>query len=203
MVYGDGDGAIFKKFTELSVIGHEMTHGIVQFSGGLIYQGQSGALNESIADVFGSLTIQKKLSQSACQANWLVGEGILGPIINGLALRSMKAPGTAYNDTVLGQDPQPYHMDYYVDTTSDNGGVHINSGIPNQAFYLYSQYMGGNAWDKPGQIWYHALQSLNNPNATFQQWAEKTMEAAMEIHGIGTWETGMLKRAWKLVGIDV
>lgn len=203
MVYGDGDGQIFQTMTELSIIGHEMTHGVVQFSGGLIYEGQSGALNESIADCFGSLTIQKNAGLAACEASWLIGEGILGPDISGVALRSMKAPGTAYNDSLLGQDPQPYHMDFYVNTTQDHGGVHINSGIPNQAFYLFSQYMGGNAWEKPGTIWYRALQTLNNPNANFNQWAEKTMHAAMELHGIGSWEAGMLKRSWKLVGIDV
>ncbi|MGI9351876.1 MAG: M4 family metallopeptidase [Rhizobiaceae bacterium] len=203
MAYGDGDGQIFQTFTELSVIGHEMSHGVVQFSGGLIYQGQSGALNESYADVFGSLVVQKKKGQSASEANWLVGEGILGPNINGVALRSMKAPGTAYSDALLGQDPQPYHMDLFVNTTGDNGGVHINSGIPNHAFYLYSNYIGGNAWERPGQIWYLSLQKINNPHATFNDWAAQTMEAAIELHGAGSWEMIMLRRAWKLVGISV
>lgn len=203
MAYGDGDDQIFKTFTELSVIGHEMSHGIVQFSGGLVYKDQSGALNESYADVFGSLVIQKKMGQLASEASWLVGEDILGDNINGTALRSMKAPGTAYSDALLGQDPQPYHMDLYVNTTNDNGGVHINSGIPNHAFYLFSQYLGGKAWEIPGQIWYLSLQRINNPHATFQDWAAQTMESAIELHGIGSWEMIMLRRAWKLVGISV
>jgi Zn-dependent metalloprotease len=203
MAYGDGDGQIFTKFTELSVIGHEMSHGVVQFSGGLIYQGQSGALNESYADVFGALTVQRALGQSACEADWLVGKGILGPDINGVALRSMKAPGTAYSDSLLGQDPQPYHMDLYVQTNDDNGGVHINSGIPNHAFYLYAQYLGGNSWERPGQIWYHALQHLNNPLATFNDWAARTLDSAIMLHGTGSYEMVMLRRAWKLVGISV
>ncbi len=203
MAYGDGDGEIFRTFTELSVIGHEMSHGVVQYSGGLLYQGQSGALNESYSDVFGSLTVQKKLGQSVSEASWLVGEGILGPNINGTALRSMRAPGTAYSDSLLGQDPQPYHMDLFVNTTDDNGGVHINSGIPNHAFYLYCQYMGGNAWEGPGRIWYLALQRINNPMATFNDWAQQTMEAAVELNGNGSMEMVMLRRAWKLVGIAV
>lgn len=203
MAYGDGDGEIFSTFSELSIIGHEMSHGVVQFSGGLQYQGQSGALNESFADVFGALTVQRKLGQSACEADWLIGRGILGPNINGIALRSMKAPGTAYNDALLGQDPQPFHMDLYVQTTSDNGGVHINSGIPNHAFYLYSQYMGGNAWEKPGQIWYNAIQRINNPLATFGDWAAQTMDASIDLYGVGSLEMVMLKRAWRLVGISV
>ena len=203
MAYGDGDGQIFKTFTELSVIGHEMSHGIVQFSGGLIYEGQSGALNESFADVFGALTVQHKMGQEAHEADWLIGKGILASGINGVALRSMKAPGTAYSDGLLGQDPQPYHWDLFVNTTSDSGGVHINSGIPNHAFYIFSMYMGGKAWERPGQIWYKALQKINNPMATFNDWAAETLDAAIDLHGIGSYEMTMLRRAWKLVGIDV
>ncbi|MDD9910322.1 MAG: M4 family metallopeptidase [Ahrensia sp.] len=203
MAYGDGDGVLFKTFTEPSVVAHEMSHGVVQFSGGLVYQGQSGALNESFADVFGALSLQRKHGQTASQASWLIGEGILGPDINGVALRSMKAPGTAYSDAVLGKDPQPYHMDLFVNTTGDNGGVHINSGIPNHAFYLYAQYIGGNAWEVPGQIWYKALQKLNNPMATFTDWAAQTLDAAIDLHGLGSIEMVMLRRAWRLVGIGV
>lgn len=203
MVYGDGDGKIFQTFTELSVIGHEMSHGVVQFSGGLQYMSQPGALNESFADVFGALTVQRKLGLDAADADWLIGKGILGKGIRGVALRSMKAPGTAYSDALLGQDPQPYHMDFYVNTTGDNGGVHINSGIPNHAFYLFAQYMGGKAWGKPGEIWYQAMQRINNPLATFAQWAAQTVDVAIGLHGAGSLEVLFLKRAWKLVGIPV
>lgn len=203
MVYGDGDQRIFRTFTELSVIGHEMSHGVVQFAGGLTYQGESGALNESYADVFGSLTLQRKAGQSAAEADWLVGKGILAPGINGVALRSMKAPGTAYDDDLLGRDPQPYHMDFFVNTTGDNGGVHINSGIPNHAFYLYSQLIGGNAWDTPGKVWYDAIKEINNAQATFHDWAEQTVESAMRLFNAGTLEVLYLRRAWKLVGISV
>lgn len=203
MAYGDGDGQIFRTFTELSVIGHEMSHGVVQFSGGLVYRGESGALNESFADVFGSLTLQRKAGQSASEAHWLVGKGILGPNIKGVALRSMKAPGTAYDDALLGKDPQPYHMDFFVQTTGDNGGVHINSGIPNHAFYLYCQYLGGNAWGKPGKVWYDAIQKINNAQATFNDWALQTVDSSIALFGAGSTETLMLRRAWKLVGVSI
>lgn len=203
MTYGDGDGEVFRTFIEPSVVGHEMTHGVVQFSGGLVYRGQSGALNESISDVFGAMVLQYMEQAGVCDTDWLIGRDILGPEINGVALRSMKAPGTAYSDALLGQDPQPYHMDFYVDTTDDNGGVHINSGIPNHAFYLYCQYMGGNSWEKPGQIWYDALQRINNPLATFHDWAAQTVSSAMGLHGLGSLEVNLLRRAWKLVGIQV
>ena len=203
MTYGDGDGEIFRTFIEPSVVGHEMTHGVVQFSGGLVYQGQSGALNESISDVFGAMVLQYLREETACDSDWLIGKDILGPEINGVALRSMKAPGTAYSDELLGQDPQPYHLDFYVDTTSDNGGVHINSGIPNHAFYLYCQYIGGHSWGVPGQIWYDALQRINNPIATFHDWAAQTVTSAIGFHGLGSLEVNLLRRAWKLVGIQV
>lgn len=204
MAYGDGDGVLFTPLTgSLTVCGHELSHGVVQFSGGLIYQDQSGALNESFADVFGALTAQYKHGQSAAEADWLIGAEILGPDINGDALRSMKAPGTAYDDRILGKDPQPFHMGGYVNTQTDNGGVHINSGIPNQAFYLTAQYLGGNAWEKAGHIWYDTMQDISNPHATFADWADKTVEMARLRFGNGSQEAILTRRAWKLVGISI
>lgn len=204
MAYGDGDGVIFTPLTaSLSVIGHELSHGVVQFSGGLTYQDQSGALNESFADVFGVLTEQYKKRQIASEASWLIGEEILGPDIQGDALRSMKAPGMAYDDTLLGKDPQPYHMDFYLNTSSDNGGVHINSGIPNHAFYLLAQYLGGFAWETAGVIWYKTMQRINNPLATFAEWADLTVEIARAEYGIGSFEAQLTRRAWRLVGLAV
>src|SRR5678815_4747497 len=123
----------------------------------LTYSQHPGALNESMSDVFGSLVKQYSLNQSAADADWLIGAGLLAAGVNGVALRSMKAPGTAYDDRVLGKDPQPAHMKDYVNTISDNGGVHINSGIPNHAFYVVATELGGFAWEKAGKIWYVAL----------------------------------------------
>jgi Zn-dependent metalloprotease len=204
MAYGDGDDVIFTRLSSsLSVIGHELSHGVVQFSGGLMYQDQSGALNESFADVFGALTEQYKKKQTAAEASWLIGDGILGPDIQGKALRSMREPGLAYDDRLLGKDPQPYHTDFYVNTTADNGGVHLNSGIPNHAFYLLAQYLGGFAWEKAGGIWYKALQAINNPHATFNEWADHTVRVARDEYGTGSLEAQYTRRAWKLVGIAV
>lgn len=201
MAYGNGDGRLFKTFIDLSVIAHEMTHGIIQHSGGLVYRDQSGALNESIADVFGTIALQRHKGQDVYQADWIIGGDILGPEVNGVGLRSMKAPGTAYHDELMGQDPQPFHMDNFLSTSDDNGGVHINSGIPNHAFYLYCMYLGGNSWEKPGQIWYRALQEINNPLASFKNWSDQTVIAAIDLYGIGSTEVNMLRRAWKLVGL--
>lgn len=204
MVYGDGDGEIFQGLTRsLSVIGHEISHGIVQYSGGLIYQDQSGALNESVADVFGCLTEQHSRGQEARKASWLIGDAILGPDVKGEALRSLRAPGEAYDDDLLGKDPQPFHMDGYVNTSSDRGGVHINSGIPNHAFYLLAQYLGGKAWEKAGVIWYDALQRNRNAHATFSDWADGTLRAATERFGTGSREALFTRRSWKLVGVPL
>lgn len=116
MVYGDGDGVLFDRFTKcLDVVGHELVHGITQFSARLEYHGQPGALNESMSDVFGSLVKQYALKQSAEEADWLIGAGLFlpKPGVNRAALRSLKAPGTAYEDPQLGKDPQPGHMRKY------------------------------------------------------------------------------------------
>jgi Zn-dependent metalloprotease len=108
MVFGDGDGRVFSDFTgSLDVIGHELTHGVTEHTAGLEYHGQSGALNESVSDVFGSMVKQYANKQTADEADWLIGEGLLAPGIHGRALRDMLHPGTAYNDPLLGKDPQP------------------------------------------------------------------------------------------------
>src|SRR5262249_42131489 len=132
MVFGDGDGVLFIGFTKaVDVIGHELTHGVTQYECGLEYHDEPGALNESISDVFGTLVKQYALKQDVTAGDWLIGNGLLAPSVNGKALRSMKDPGTAYDDPQLGRDPQPAHYKNYVRTSEDNGGVHLNSGIPN------------------------------------------------------------------------
>src|SRR5204863_3629678 len=123
MVFGDGDGVIFNRFTRsIDVIGHELTHGVTGSEVNLAYLRQSGALNESVSDVFGSLVKQYVLKQTVSEADWLVGSGLL--TFPAQALRSMKAPGTAYDNNLLGKDPQPADMTHYVHTAQDSGGVH-------------------------------------------------------------------------------
>jgi len=202
MVFGDGDGQIFGRFTQsVDIIGHELTHGVTQFTAGLEYQGQSGALNEHMSDVFGSLVKQFKLGQTAKQADWLIGAGLWAPGVRGRALRSMKAPGTAYDDPRIGRDPQPSHMDGYVDTADDNGGVHINSGIPNHAFYLAATSFGGHAWEKAGQVWYAALTQTLRRDADFMVAAAATVEIAGRE--LGTKGATVVATAWRRVGIEV
>jgi Zn-dependent metalloprotease len=201
MVFGDGDGVIFNRFTiSLDVIGHELTHGVTEDEAGLVYMNQPGALNESISDVFGSLVKQYAMGQTADQADWLIGEGLFTPSVNGVALRSMKAPGTAYDDPRIGKDPQPADMDHYVQTASDNGGVHINSGIPNHAFYLAATTLGGHAWEKAGRVWYDALRDPSlRPTARFTTFARLTVRVATQAFGSDV--SAAIADAWKGVGI--
>lgn len=210
MVYGDGDEdlpapeRLFNRFTiAIDVIGHELTHGVTQFAANLDYSGQPGALNESISDVFGSLVKQYQLKQTAGQADWLIGQGLFTSNVKGVALRSMKAPGTAYDDPVLGKDPQPGNMKDYVNTVEDNGGVHINSGIPNHAFYVTSINIGGYAWDKAGLIWYKTLTEKLSNQSNFQNAADLTYAAAGELFGTNSLEQNAVKAGWAEVGIII
>jgi Zn-dependent metalloprotease len=201
MVFGDGDGELFQRFTiAVDVIGHELTHAVTEQTAGLAYQGQSGALNESVSDVFGSLVKQRALGQDAAAADWLIGAGLFTEQVQGVALRSMKAPGTAYDDDVLGRDPQPAHLRDLVETTDDNGGVHVNSGIPNHAFYLAATAIGGQAWEVTGRIWYDTLVAGDLAStADFAAFAAATVRSAQGRFGPA--EEQAVRTAWEAVGV--
>ena len=204
MIYGDGDGKLFNRFTQsLDIIGHELTHGVTQYTAALVYQDQSGALNEHFSDVFGILVKQHALKQSAAKSDWLIGAGIFTSAVHGAAVRSMKAPGTAYDDRVLGKDPQPAHMKDFKKMALDNGGVHVNSGIPNRAFYLTATLLGGNAWNVAGRIWYDTLTKGLKSKATFRDCARATAEAAAARYGAHSEPLHAVVEAWKEVGIDL
>ena len=203
MVFGDGDGHIFQRFTRsLDVIGHELTHGVTELTAGLTYQNQPGALNESISDVFGVLVKQHTLGQTTEQADWLIGADLFTPQVHGVALRSMKSPGTAYDDPILGKDPQPALMKDYVTTRDDNGGVHINSGIPNHAFYLAATAIGGFAWEVAGWIWYATLTGDGiRADCDFATFASLTTQVAKERYGADSEPATAVQRAWADVGV--
>ncbi|MDQ3831617.1 MAG: M4 family metallopeptidase, partial [Candidatus Tectomicrobia bacterium] len=146
------------------------------------------------------------LSQTADQADWLIGADVFSPGIQGDALRSLKSPGNAYNDPTIGRDPQPSHMDNFQqlpDTEEgDWGGVHINSGIPNHAFFLVATSLGGNAWEEAGHIWYEALKS-SGPFTDFQQFAERTYDFAGRLYGTASAQQQAVRAAWRDVGIRI
>jgi Zn-dependent metalloprotease len=197
MWFGDGDGTMFTEFTKsYDVIGHELTHGVTQYTANLAYSGQSGALNESISDVFGSLVKQYALNQTADEADWLIGADVVGPELSP-ALRSMKNPGQANK-----YDNQPADMGGFVKTTRDNGGVHTNSGIPNRAFYLAASAIGGYAWETAGRIWYAAMNDATlRPTAKFKNFAQATIRAATATAGEDGDATKAVTEAWHTVKV--
>jgi Zn-dependent metalloprotease len=207
MVFGDGDGTYFNDFTiSVDVIGHELAHGVTQYTAGLTYVTQSGALNESLSDCFGSMVKQQVLGQDAAGADWLIGEGLFTEKVNGVALRSMKAPGTAYDDPVLGKDPQPADMDGYVDLPADsqhdNGGVHTNSGIPNRAFYLAATAIGGTSWEGAGLVWYDVVTgSAITKDIDFAGFAGLSVDAAKARFGASSSEAKAVQNAWQTVKV--
>ncbi|HEY4185867.1 MAG TPA: M4 family metallopeptidase [Polyangia bacterium] len=194
MVFGDAtpNGPFTGSFAgTIDVVAHELTHGVTQYTvpgGGLDYVDQSGALNESWSDVFGSVVKQWSKKQTAATADWLIGAGIMKPRF-GKALRSMKDPGTAWTE-----DDQPKDMSGYV----EGGDVHTNSGIPNRAFYLAAAGLAGSSWEKAGPIWYKAL-SLLTPQATFADAAKATEQAATLLFGKD--EVAAVTQAWKTVKV--
>jgi Zn-dependent metalloprotease len=196
LVFGDGDGKIFQRFTKaVDVIGHELSHAVTEHTAGLVYQGQPGALNEHISDVYGSCVKQRLLGQTAEEADWIIGEGLFTESVQGVGLRHMLEPGTAYDDPELGKDPQPAHMDDIYDGPDDNGGVHINSGIPNRAFALAANAIGGSSWDGAGKIWWAALTSgAVTTDTDFAGFAAATVaEAGDQAEAVTT--------AWSEVGV--
>ena len=200
MVYGDGDGRAFIRFTKsLDVVGHELSHGVVTHTCNLAYQGESGALNEHFADAFGVMVKQWKQNQTAAQADWLIGASIMGPKTKVKSLRTFKAEKAYEGDPILGTDPQPKHVKDKYRGSADNGGVHINSGIPNHAFYLTAMKIGGRSWLRAGRIWYRTLLNLT-ANSGFKDMVETSVTAAATEFGRGSKEHKAVQAAWGEVG---
>jgi Zn-dependent metalloprotease len=160
MVFGNGDNSIFVDFTkDVDVVGHELTHGVTQYTAGLLYTDQPGALNEATSDIMGACIDARTQGLDAGQFNWLIGEDVMAPPLYGEAIRSLAFPGTAYDNPILGTDPQPATMAGYV----PGGDPHLNSGIINRWFYLMAIDLG---IEEAAQIWYATLQNLV-PNSQF------------------------------------
>ena len=200
--FGDGDGIIFDHFAEsLDVVAHELTHAITHYTAGIEYRKQAGGLNESISDVFAALVEQWHFNQTAAEADWITGQNLFPIAIKGAALRNIANPGTAYNDPILGRDPQIAHFSQY----SDRLDVHDTSGIPNRAFYLTAIGFGGYAWEKAGRIWYATLTDsrVKRPGGiiTFKEWADVTVDQANKLFGVSA--SIIVRNAWVSVGVLV
>jgi Zn-dependent metalloprotease len=203
MAYGDGDGIIFNRFTKaVDVAGHELTHGVVANTSNLVYTGESGALNEHFADVFGVLIKQRSRKQNdARTADWLVGADVIVPRRTMKAVRTFTEAPAYKDDEYLGTDPQPKHYKDKYEGGDDNCGVHINSGIPNHAFYRVATSLGGKAWGRPGKIWYRTLLTLA-PQSEFSDMVRESIAAAVELHGRNSPEHRAVANAWECVGLS-
>ena len=197
MTYGDGDGSIFIDFTKANdVIGHELTHGVTQYSAQLAYANQAGGLNESISDVFGSMFRQWDANQTVTQADWLIGKDIMGPgaIARGFTcLRDMADPAATHCLA-----PQPTKFSQY----HDGMDPHYSSGIPNLAFYQAAMAIGGKSWLKAGQIWYQALTGFPpSPNLKMSAFAKRTRTLAGSLFPAEPAVKAAVNAAWTAVGL--
>jgi bacillolysin len=197
MVYGDGDGSTFVPLSGgLDVVAHELTHAVTDTTADLIYQNESGAINESMSDVFGTLLEY----HTGNNPDWEIGEDIYTPGVSGDALRSMSDPAK-YND--------PDHYSVRYTGTGDNGGVHINSGIGNKAAYLLSQggtHYGVNVTgigpDKVGDIYYRALTQYLTPSSNYSQLRSAVVQSASDLYGSGSSEVASVNAAFDAVGVN-
>ena len=189
MCYGDG-GTYFKPLAGgLDVAAHEMTHGVTQHTANLEYQDQSGALNESMSDVFGAMVDDK---------NWTMGEDVIKDFntFPSGALRDLANP---HNGGTEGSSAwQPANMSEFVTTNNDNGGVHINSGIPNHAFYLAATALGRSV---AANIWYRALTVYLTRSSKFIDARIATVNAATDLYGASSTQVTEVKNAWDGVGV--
>lgn len=195
MVYGDGDGQIFVDFTRSNdVIGHELTHGVTQYTAGLTYADEPGALNESISDVFGSMYRQWSAGQTADKADWLIGSGIMGPAAKHkgfTCLRDMANPGAKHCVS-----RQPVDYKHYI----PHGDPHDNSGIPNRAFCLIAKAIGGHSWEKAGKVWYGALTNKKaSKTMKFNAFARLTVSEAKKQFAKDPSVAAAVTKGWKTV----
>jgi Zn-dependent metalloprotease len=210
MVFGNGDGTYFNTFLTQNVFTHELAHAVTEYQCGLKYENQSGALNEHLSDVFAVCIDQQILKQKPTVASWLIGEGVFNTtkLPGAKALRSFKNE-LAYNDKLIGKDPQPKHMSNFKNLPNTNdgdwGGVHINSGIPNRAFYEFcvlaetevSDERTNYSWKAPVEIWFATYPRIK-PINTFKEFALDTISVTKRIH---PQLEKQIRKAWNIVGV--
>jgi len=207
MTYGDGDGVTFRSLVTLDIAGHEMTHGVTQYSAGLVYSNESGALNESMSDVFGAMV--ERYARGETLNTWLIGEEAYTPSTAGDALRYMDNPHRKAGGTYTVDDDPCHYAERYTGT-ADNGGVHINSGIANHAFYLLAKggtnhrsgvTVTGIGADAAAKIWYRALTGYMTSSTNFKGARTATLNAAAALYGSGSANYNAVAQAWTAVGV--
>jgi Zn-dependent metalloprotease len=209
MTYGDGDGSNFSPLVTLDIAGHEMTHGVTQYSANLSYSNESGALNESMSDVFGAL-VELYADGGVVSGNtWKIGEDAYTPSISGDALRYMDNPHLAGNGGYTSNDDPDHYSERYTGT-GDSGGVHINSGIGNHAFYLAAAggthhlsgvTVTGIGPSDAGKIWYRALTVYMTSGTNFAGARTAMLNSAADLFGTSSQQYQTVRTAWCAVGV--
>jgi Zn-dependent metalloprotease len=203
LTFGDGDGTYLNPLVSIDVVGHEFTHGVVQHSAGLIYSYESGALNESFADIFG---VCIDFYADSANANYKIGEEFFVNQTNSPALRSMADPN-------LYGDPDTYQGTNWATGSADNGGVHTNSGVQNYWFYLLT--MGGSGMndnsdsynitgigiDKAAEIAYRNLTVYLNSSSNYNAARNGAIQSAIDLFGNCSAEVIATTNAWHAVGV--
>jgi bacillolysin len=210
MVYGDGlpagitlGGQTYEPLSgALDIVAHELTHGVTDYTSGLEYRGESGALNEAFSDMIGT-SVEFYFQPAGAgrgQADYLIGEDVIRPG----GIRSLANPA------LFGQ---PDHFSRFVRTTGDRGGIHTNSGIPNQAFYLAIEGgrnrtsgltvsgVGGANREQMEKVFYRAFTSMLPATARFSTARAATIQAARDLYGIGSAAERAVTEAWTAVGV--
>lgn len=192
MYYGNGSSTFKPLAGALDVAGHELTHGVVEATAALRYIGQSGALNESFADIFGCM-IERQ--------NWTIGETIIRS--TGSSAKALRNLADPHNGTTKGRTGwQPKTMKEYQKlpntSSGDNGGVHVNCGIPSHAYYLFSEEIGK---EKAERVFYRTLTTYLSASSQFADLRVGSRLACEELHGKGSPEDSALIMAFDSVGI--
>jgi len=206
LIFGDGDGVSFGPLVSIDLIGHEAMHAVIEHTAGLVYSGESGAINESIADVFGAMV--ERHARGLNDNVWRFAEDIITPSIAGDALRHLDDPHRAPNAGFTPDDDPDHYAERYVGSF-DNGGIHVNAGIANKVFYLLAQggthHLGGSmsgiGADAAARIWYKALTTFMTSSTNFAAARSATLNAALALYGSGSAQAGAVAQAWTLCGV--
>lgn len=196
-VFGDGDGLIFKNMSSsIDFIAHEVSHGVTQFTADLDYENEAGALNESMSDVFGMVFRQWALQQSSSTAQWKVGLDMIGPTaleLGWICLRDLENPANRHSMTI---QPTVYSQ------CKPDDEVHINSGVPNRAFFIAASTLPWPSWENAGRVWYQALCSQEaSSTMSFIKFANLTVKCAMKLYPENPAAVAAVRDAWSAVEV--
>ena len=197
MVYGDGDGKLFTCFTRSNdVIGHELMHGVTQYSLQLGYSADAGGLNESLSDCFGSMFRQWEADQDVAQADWLIGANIMGSLAKARGYTCLRDMANPANKAAMAAQPTHYKQ------LTHGMDPHYTSGPPNLAFATACKTLGGKSWERIGQVWYSALTTSGvEPNMTMPTFAARTRQLAAQMYSRQPAVPQAVDTGWKKVGL--